>query len=261
MTTARRRYLDNQAGQLHVWHWEGREPGLPTIICLPPVPYGGRFFDSFAVAYGGPVWSADLPGYGFSDALADAPTVPGYTEAMAPLLEAVGQPAWLSGFHSGALVAMEMANQFPREVSGLMLVDIPVFSGPEMADLRESLTNPPDYLNQDDPLNSLFRSMVVDRLDKVDYPRALDLFFDFVGAGEGRNAGYHAAATYEAEPAAGQLQQPALVIATRSSLRDGTVKLAATMPNATLIERDDITMPAFELGAEKMADLTRNFID
>jgi pimeloyl-ACP methyl ester carboxylesterase len=187
--------------------------------------------------------------------------VAGYTEAMAPLLDAVGQPAWLSGFHSGALVAMEMANQFPQEVSGLMLVDIPVFSGPEMADLRESLTNPPDYLNQDDPLNSLFRSMVVDRLDKVDYPRALDLFFDFVGAGEGRNAGYHAAATYEAGPVAGQLQQPALVIATHSSLRDGTVKLAATMPNATLIERDDITMPAFELGAEKMADLTRNFID
>ena len=96
---------------------------------------------------------------------------------------------------------MEMANQFPQHVSGLVLVDIPVFSGPEMADLRESLTNPPNYLDQDDPLNSLFRSMVADRLDKVDYPRALDLFFDFVSeSGEGRNAGYHAAATYEAEP-------------------------------------------------------------
>ena len=260
MSTARRSYLDNLAGQLHVWHWEGGEPGLPPVICLPPVPYGGRFFDSFAVAYRGPVWSADLPGYGFSDPLADAPTVPGYTEAMTPLLESVGQPVWLTGFHSGALVAMEMANQFPQHVSGLVLVDIPVFSGPEMADLRESLTNPPNYLDQDDPLNSLFRSMVADRLDKVNYPRALDLFFDFIGAGEGRNAGYHAAATYEAEPFAAQVAQPALIIATHSSLREGTVKVADSMPNATLVERDDITMPAFELGAQKMADLARDFI-
>ena len=102
--------------------------------------------------------------------------------------------------------------------------------------------------------------MVVDRLDKVDYPRALDLFFDFVGSGEGRNAGYHAAATYEAEPAAAEVAQPALIIATHSSLRDGTVKVAGSMPNATLVERDDITMPAFELGAQKMADLARDFM-
>ena len=59
-----------------------------------------------------------------------------------------------------------------------------------MADLRASITNPPAYLEQEDPMNGLFKSMVVDRLDKVAYPRALDLFFDFVGAGEGRNAGY-----------------------------------------------------------------------
>ena len=96
---------------------------LPAIVCLPPVPYGGRFFDSFAQAYGGPVWSADLPGYGFSDALVDVPTVAGYTDAMTPLLNPPGQPVWLVGFHSGALVAIEMANHNPEQVSGLVLVD------------------------------------------------------------------------------------------------------------------------------------------
>jgi pimeloyl-ACP methyl ester carboxylesterase len=260
MATPRRRYVDNAAGQLHVWHWQGGQSALPPIVCLPPVPYGGRFFDTFAQAYGGPVWSADLPGYGFSDALVDPPTVGGYTDAMSPLLNAPDQPIWLAGFHSGALVAMEMANRYPRQVSGLLLVDVPVFSGPEMADLRASITNPPEYLEQEDPLNGLFKSMVVDRLDKVAYPRALDLFFDFVGAGEGRNAGYHAAASFEAEPAAMLVAQPTLVIATHSSLRDGTVKVAAWLPNATLVERDEITMPAFELGAGSIAQLARDFV-
>ena len=109
-------------------------------------------------------------------------------------------------------------------------------------------------------MNGLFKSMVVDRLDKVAYPRALDLFFDFVGAGEARNAGYHAAANFDTEAAATQVAQPALVIATRSSLRDGTLQVARWLPNATLAERDDITMPAFELGAEPIAQLTRDFV-
>ena len=260
MAAPRRHYLDNAPGQLHVWQWQGGQSALPSIVCLPPVPYGGRFFDSFAQAYGGSVWSADLPGYGFSDALSEPPTVGGYTQAMTPLLDAPGQPVWLAGFHSGALVAMEMAIRYPEQVRGLLLVDVPVVSGPEMADLRASITNPPDYLEQEDPMNALFKSMVVDRLDKVAYPRALDLFFDFVGAGEGRNAGYHAAASFEAEPAAMLVAQPTLVIATHSSLRDGTVKVAAWLPNATLVERDDITMPAFELGAASIAQLARDFV-
>ena len=260
MAAPRRRYVDNAAGQLHVWQWQGSQSALPPIVCLPPVPYGGRFFDSFAQAYDGPVWSADLPGYGFSDALADLPTVVGYTDAMTPLLNAPDQPVWLAGFHSGALVAMEMANHYPQPVSGLVLVDVPVFSGPDMADLRASITNPPAYLEQEDPMNGLFKSMVVDRLDKVAYPRALDLFFDFVGAGEGRNAGYHAAANFETEPAATQVAQPTLVIATHSSLYAGTVQVAEWLPHATLVERDDITMPAFELGAESIASLARDFV-
>ena len=260
MAAPRRSYLDNTAGQLHVWHWQGSQSALSPIVCLPPVPYGGRFFDSFAQAYGGPVWSADLPGYGLSDALADLPTVAGYTDAMTPLLNAPGQPVWLAGFHSGALVAMEMANHYPEQVNGVILVDVPVFSGPEMADLRASLTQPPAYLEQEDPLNGLFNSMVADRLDKVAYPRALDLFFDFVGAGEARNAGYHAAANFEAEPVATQVAQPALVIATHSSLRDGTLQVAQWLPRATLVEREDITMPAFELGAERIASLARDFV-
>ena len=109
-------------------------------------------------------------------------------------------------------------------------------------------------------MNGLFKAMVVDRLDRVAYPRALDLFFDFVGAGEARNAGYHAAANFEAEPAATEVAQPALVIATHSSLREGTLQVAEWLPQATLVERDDITMPAFELGAEPIAELTRDFV-
>jgi len=199
MIGSQRSYVNNVAGQLHVWHWQGTEPASPPLICLPPVPYGGRFFHTFASALGGRVWSADLPGYGCSDALADLPTVSGYTEAMAPLLRLVTQPVCLLGFHSGTLVAIEMANRYPEQISGLVLVDVPVFSSPDLAKVSASLTDPPDYPQQKDPLNRLFQSMVMDRLDKVPYERALTLFFDFLGSGERRNAGFHAATSYDVQ--------------------------------------------------------------
>ena len=260
MVAPRRSYLDNVAGLLHVWSWQGEDSALPPLVCLPPVPYGGRFFQTFATELDGSVWSADLPGYGSSDGLVGPPTVGGYTDAMVPMLSLMEQPAWLLGFHSGALVAMEMTNQYPERIAGLILVDVPVFSGPEMAEVRASLTNAPDYLSQHDPLNGLFQAMVVDRLDRVPYERALNLFLDFIGAGEARNAGFHAAANYDARGPSEQLTHPTLVIATNSSLRDGTLQVAEWIPNATLVERADITMPAFELGANTLARATRDFM-
>ena len=68
------------------------------------------------------------------------------------------------------------------------------------------------------------------------------------------------ALNFEAEPAVKKVTQSALVIATRSSLRDGTLQVAEWLPQATLIERDEITMPAFELGAESIASLARDFV-
>lgn len=260
MIGSQRSYVNNVAGQLHVWHWQGTAHASPPLICLPPVPYGGRFFHTFASALGGRVWSADLPGYGCSDALADLPTVSGYTEAMAPLLQLVTQPVCLLGFHSGTLVAIEMANRYPEQISGLVLVDVPVFSSPDLAKVSASLTDPPDYPQQKDPLNRLFQSMVMDRLDKVPYERALTLFFDFLGSGERRNAGFHAATSYDVQGPAERVSQPTLVIATNSSLRDGTLQAASWIPTANVVERADITMPAFELGADALAQLAREFM-
>ncbi len=118
MTNIRRSYIDNAEGQLHVLSWMGSQSDQPPLICLPPVPFGGRFFASFATAYEGQVRSADLSGYGGANPLVDAPTVADFTRAMSPLLAASSTPVWLTGFHSGALVAIDMAQSFPEQVAG-----------------------------------------------------------------------------------------------------------------------------------------------
>jgi hypothetical protein len=50
------------------------------------------------------------------------------------------------------------------------------------------------------------------------------------------------------------------VIATQSSLRDGTLQTADWIPDATLVERDDVTAPAFERGAEVIAALVSEYV-
>jgi hypothetical protein len=49
-------------------------------------------------------------------------------------------------------------------------------------------------------------------------------------------------------------------MATRSSLRNGNVQVAEWLPQATLVERADITAPAFELGAGSIVSLARDFM-
>ena len=56
------------------------------------------------------------------------------------------------------------------------------------------------------------------------------------------------------------MQKPTLVIATQSSLRDGTLQTADWIPDATLVERDDVMAPAFERGAEVIATLVSDFV-
>ena len=73
----------------------------------------------------------------------------------------------------------------------MVLVDVPVFSGDDMADLRASLTKPPAYLEQEDPMNGLFKSMVVDRVDNGDsrvafalHQVSIDQLMDVADAGD-----------------------------------------------------------------------------
>ena len=113
-----------------MWSWMGRQSDQPPLdLFAASTLWRGVSSQVLPRPTRGPVWSADLPGYGGSDPLGDAPTVGGFTRAMSPLLAASSTPVWLTGFHSGALVAIDMAQSFPEQVAGLVLVDVPVFAG------------------------------------------------------------------------------------------------------------------------------------
>jgi pimeloyl-ACP methyl ester carboxylesterase len=100
-----------------------REDGSGTpLVLLPPAPHDGTFFDTLTPQLTGVrVLRPDYPDYGGSDAI-DAPSIRAYAEALAPHIP---DEAVLVGFHTGNLVAAELAKLSPPR--GIVMIDIPYF--------------------------------------------------------------------------------------------------------------------------------------
>ena len=67
----------------------------------------------------------DLPGFGDSPLLGDAPTVDGMADAVAETLDSLGLtgPVVLGGLSMGGYVALAFARKYPHRLSGLLLAD------------------------------------------------------------------------------------------------------------------------------------------
>ena len=114
------------------------------ILFLPPAPHTGSFFDTVRKRLDMPSKAATYPGYGGLPPT--APTIAAYAQSLLP------QPLGtrLVGFHTGCLVALEMAMQ-DSSFGELILVDIPFFTQVQRAEYSAGL-------DPDDPEQAAFRA-------------------------------------------------------------------------------------------------------
>ncbi|MFO1427448.1 MAG: alpha/beta hydrolase [Steroidobacteraceae bacterium] len=121
-TRPRRGYADGPYGQVH-YHDTGS--GVPLVL-IHQAPVSARQYDAVyprLAALGVRAIGMDMPGFGMSD---PAPVVPPRVEDFArvvpALLDHLGlAQAAVLGHHTGALVATEVALQFPKRVERLIL--------------------------------------------------------------------------------------------------------------------------------------------
>lgn len=190
----------------------------PPLLCLHPAPHNGAFFATVMPMLNTErtVVAPDYPGYGESKPTANEPAIADYANAMLDLLAALRVSRIdVLGFHTGCLVGAEMALIDAARIRRLVLVDVPYFVGAERDDMYAESAMP---------------------------------------NGEGRSHwGFHAAFTYPSDERLPQLTTPTRVIATQSGLLEPTRIAAASVPNARLIERLDISRPVFADNAELIA--------
>ena len=251
----RKQYIDSRFGQIHVrtMHLDSAERPL---LLLHPMPYSSLYFTTLMPLINRrPIIAIDYPGCGGSDALDRSPTIENYAKAALDVLASVGidGPCDFLGFHTGCLVAAEIAVAAADKVHQAILVDIPFFDAEKSRKFSQSLSSHKRIGEDLSCLQTHWDADVKSRLGVVPIERAFDIFADHINARGDGAEGFRAAFAYSAEQSFKAMTVQTLVIATQSGLLEATRAAAKIIRGAELMELLDITQAVFELGAERIA--------
>jgi pimeloyl-ACP methyl ester carboxylesterase len=187
-------------------------------MCLHPAPHSGAYFNQFLPLLNSPAIAPDYPGYGDAPPPPEMPDIATYAEAMLEIVaNDCAETVALLGFHTGCLVAIEMAQQRPEAVSQVILIDIPYFNDAERAAKYAEAAQP-----SGEP-------------------------------GDISHWAFHAAFTYDATDAFHRTSVPGAIIATESSLLEPTRQAALLLSGLEFSERRDITRRVFGESAQLTA--------
>jgi pimeloyl-ACP methyl ester carboxylesterase len=140
-TKVSRCYISGNYGQLHLRE-SGQLSEKTTIICLHMAPKSGRSFNKIMPYLGSDrlVIAPDYPGYGESDHPPAEPnvTVENYAEAIGEVIATLNlKSVNLIGYHTGSMVAVEVARQQPSVVKKLINISAPIFTQLELDHFRD----------------------------------------------------------------------------------------------------------------------------
>lgn len=259
-----RGYIDWEYGQLHIRQWGERSERKSSIVCLAPSPFSSVAYKTLAplLADKHHVISMDYPGFGNSTALPDWPSISDYARAVLAVTSALSldNPVVLLGFHSGTLVAVETALLAPAHVERLILIDIPYFEDRIRQDhLAEKSVETPITTDMS-MLEKHWRHCVENCDGLIPLPRAYENFVDLINAGEGLNATFRAAFSYDCHRALPKIEVPTTFIATQAGLHDETTRAAAVTSGAELVRLPEIKIAVLDKGADLIARTVKSIM-
>jgi len=257
----RRQYVDTPAGQLHVRTLEARDRSAPPLLCLHPAPYSGLYFTTTMPHLNArrDVLAPDYPGYGGSTALDAAPAIADFAAAMLACIDAmeVNEPIDVLGFHTGCLVAVEMALTASGRCGRLVLCDVPYFDEARQATLRERVGQPLALSDEFGSLEPAWQADVLSRVELAGLERSVELFAERLRALPRDHEAFLAAFSYPCAERFAALDASIAgrltIIATKSGLADATREAAAAVPGAVFVDAGDIEGAVFEAGAARIA--------
>jgi pimeloyl-ACP methyl ester carboxylesterase len=142
MSSITRGYAPSRFGQLHYRIAKGEAPGVP-LLCLHQTPSNsGDWLPVMEpLARGRTVIAVDTPGYGMSDAPPEPASIEDFAEIMATFMRDMADRGEIApgtfdvmGFHTGSLVATEMARRLPDTVRRLVVFGLAAYP----AELRDA---------------------------------------------------------------------------------------------------------------------------
>ena len=139
-STVRRGYTRGRFGQMHYRIAKPAKAAGRPLLCLHSSPNSGRIYETFLSRMGSDriAVAVDTPGFGDSDPPPKAPTIEDYAAAMGDFMGAMELDSLdLVGYHTGSMIAVELALRHPKRIRRLVLISAPLFTPEELAELHE----------------------------------------------------------------------------------------------------------------------------
>ncbi len=264
----KRDFVDGPFGQVHIRKAYSGKDKFPPLILFPPTPYSGDYFKNFIAMMASDrlVIAIDTPGYGDSDKPSSLPLITEYAQSAAKVLDRLnigdkGQKIDVLGYHTGTLIAAELAILRPDLVRKLVLPGIPYYTG-EARKLAYERNAKPDIVSADGShLGEKWDFASIALSSGLSVTRAQEHFNDMMQCHPHCWEAYHAVFSYDSEKRLKLVNQPVLIIATGSSLKEETEAAAKVFSDAELLHMPAIKFGGFDLAPGKFAAASRAFLD
>ena len=269
MIRPRRAYANTRFGQMHLRIWgNGASAPHTGLVCLHPVPYSGRYFDTFAelAAADTVVVTPDLIGYGGSSAMPEPISIENHADAVADALDSLHEGGFRDtnfvplGFHTGSAVGGEMAIAHPELVSKVVFVTYPYFEPAERAQRLQDLPGSTPMTTDAEYRQSRWDFAIENQPGGVPRERGFVSFSEELRAGDRAWYGFHSMFSYAPEERLPLIQQRALVINTEGPLREPTRAAAQMLNDCDYREFLHMQKAVFELNTAEIASVVSDFL-
>lgn len=261
-----RAFIDGEYGQVH-YRTAGRRSHKPTIVCLHMVPKSSRSFAKLMplLAKDRLVIAPDYPGYGDSQAPPSQPhiTIQDYGRVIRQMLcDLKCGPVCIVGYHTGSMVAVEIADSWSEEVLQLVNISAPIFTDEETAALHDYFSPVPlDIKGQ--RFITMWSRILEHRGPGMTLEMAAQSMCDNMMGGENYEWGHRAAFNYTgiyAQKLTG-LNQPILVLNIQDDLYNHTLRVDKLLKNGIRKNNLNWGHGFLEICADQAAKETLDFFD
>ena len=200
------------------------------------------------------VIAIDTPGYGGSDRPDERLDLGGYAAWMGQAISQLGEgPVHLLGYHTGALIAAEIARQRTDLIRSLILIGVPVFSEDEQREWKQRLAVRTTLRPRLDQFEERWDYLVANRADGVDLRTGFANFVDELRAYPDGWWAHDAAFSFDGEACLRAVGQPTLVLNPDTPLSAASRRAAELLPDGRIIELPHLGRAILETGADELA--------